>query len=432
MKNNDKSLTVEEVRQDIPLTEKYIYLDSGATTPVPKPVIEKMNEYLLEYGANIERGAYSIAHRATEEWDNARKDIATLLLNCKPEELIFARNLTQGANIVAFSLANKKIKYTHRSLIEEPPIIKWGKNSEIITTIVEHHSNILPWMRLAHQVKAKFKIIKNLPKTGEITVGNIMENITENTKLIALQHCSNVFGTINNVEKITKSIKKEYPDCLVYIDGSQGPGHMPVDVKKIKCDFYGFSGHKGPLGPPGTGGLYVRREIIERMEPIEIGGGIISNVLENEYHLREDYPSKKFDAGTPNIIGMIGLGEAARYVAKRIGLKKIHNHEMKLIQYLLEELPKINNLEFYGPRDITKKVGVITFNIKGWRSSDLTLALDDGWGILCRGGHHCALPAARWLGIEKEHGGSARISLHYFNTIDELDITLNALKELAQ
>jgi cysteine desulfurase/selenocysteine lyase len=425
-------LTVEDVRSEIPLTKKYIYLDSAATSLVPQTVINKMNEYLLEYGVNIERGAYFIANRANEEWDRARKDTANLLLNCNPEEMIFTRNLTQTSNIVAYSLINPKIKFDNNKIMEYDPIINWKKNDEIVTTIIEHHSNILAWMRLAYLAKCKFKIIKELPKNGEINSESIMNNLSDKTKFVAFQHCSNVFGTKNNVTEIVKSIKKEYPECIVYIDGSQGPGHMPVDVNKIKCDFYGFSGHKGPLGPPGTGGLFVKKEIIEKMEPLEIGGGIISDVSYDQYKIRKDYPSKRFDAGTPNILGMIGLGEGARYVSKRIGLERILNQEKKLIKYLLENLTEINGLEIYGPLELDKKSGLVTFNLKDWRSHDLSLTLDENWKILTRAGHHCALPASKWLGIKDKYGGNVRISVHYYNTINEIETAIDALKKLSK
>lgn len=424
-------LTVDQVRADIPLTEKYIYLDNAATTPVPLPVIKKMHEYLTEYCANIERGAYSIANRVTEEWDKARADIARLLLNCDPASMIFTRNLTQATNIVAYSLSHPFITVKNGRFERRKPLVKWRGGDEIVTTVVEHHSNILPWMRLAYDQKVKFKMIKNLPRTGEITVDAVLDNVSGKTKLLAFQHTSNVFGTINDVASIVREVKNKNPDCLIYVDGSQGPGHMPVDVYKMGCDFYGFSGHKGPLGPAGTGGLYVKRELISDMEPFELGGGIISNVTDTFYELRGDYPSKRFDAGSPNILGMIGLGEAARYVATRIGLNRIHDAEKKLMEFLIDEIQGVNGIEIYGPMEKSIKSGVLTFNLKGWNSHDVSLALDEKWRILTRAGHHCALPAIRWLGLDQPYGGNVRISLHYFNTFGEIEATVKALKELS-
>ncbi|MEM2109090.1 MAG: cysteine desulfurase [Candidatus Odinarchaeota archaeon] len=423
-------LSVDEVRADIPLTKKYIYFDNAATTPVPLPVIKKMEEYLIEYCVNIERGAYSIANRVTEEWDRAREDVARILLNCDAKYLIFTRNLTQATNIVAYALGNPPITVKNNSLTAKRPLIDWRSGDEIVTTIVEHHSNMLPWMRLAYYKKAKFKVIKNLPKTGLITLEAVLDNISSKTKFLAFQHASNVFGTVNDVKSIIKAVKDVNPECLVYVDGSQGPGHMPVDVEDMGCDFYGFSGHKGPLGPAGTGGLYVRKNIIEEIEPIEVGGGVIANVTEDYYELRNDYPSKKFDAGSPNILGLIGLGEAARYIS-RIGLKRIHEAERKLISYLISGLSKINGVQIYGPEEPELKTGVLTFNLKGWSSHDLSLALDEKWRILTRAGHHCALPAIRWLGINESYRGNVRISFHYYNTLDEIDLALNALKQLS-
>ncbi|WEU40920.1 MAG: cysteine desulfurase [Candidatus Odinarchaeum yellowstonii] len=430
MNSNNGYLTVEQVRADIPLTKDYIYFDNAATTPVPVPVIRKMEEYLREYCANIERGAYSIANRVTEEWDQARSDVARILLKCDPKNLIFTRNLTQATNIVAYALANPPLTVKNNRLISKRPLINWRRGDEIVTTIVEHHSNILPWMRLAYYKRAVFKMIKNLPKTGLITVESVLQNITSKTRVLAFQHASNVFGTVNDVKSIIKAVKEVNPDCLIYVDGSQGPGHMPVEVEDLGCDFYGFSGHKGPLGPSGTGGLYVKKEIIEELEPIEIGGGVIVNVAEDYYELRRDYPSKKFDAGSPNILGLIGLGEASRYIY-RIGLKRIHERERRLTEYLLSELSKIKGLEIYGPMESEYKTGVVTFNLKGWSSHDLSLALDEKWKILTRAGYHCAMPAIRWLGVDEVHKGNVRISFHYYNTFEEVDTAIEALKQLA-
>ncbi len=430
MDSADNCLSVDQVRADIPLTKEYIYFDNAATTPVPLPVIRKMEEYLREYCANIERGAYSIANRVTEEWDKARNDVARLLLKCDPKNLIFTRNLTQATNIIAYALGNPPLTVENRRLKSKNPLINWRKGDEIVTTIVEHHSNILPWMRLAYYKKAVFKIIKNLPKTGLITTEAVLENISSKTRVLAFQHASNVFGTVNDVKSIIKAVKEVNPDCLIYVDGSQGPGHMPVDVEDLGCDFYGFSGHKGPLGPAGTGGLYVKKDIIDELEPFELGGGIIVDVTEDYYELRRDYPAKKFDAGSPNILGLIGLGEAARYVS-RIGLKRIHERERNLTGYLLSEISKIKGVEIYGPVESELKTGVVTFNLKGWSSHDLCLALDEKWRILTRAGYHCAMPAIRWLGVDEAYKGNVRISFHYYNTFDEIAKAVEALKQLA-
>jgi len=410
--------TVEEVRNDIPLTKKYIYADNGATTPVPVPVINAMNEYFLEYCANIERGTYSIAQKASEKWNEARRNASKILLNCLPEEFIFTKNLTEAANMVAYALEHPLLNDGK----EQNPIVKWREGDRIVTTIMEHHSNFMMWLRLAKHLKLGFNPVK--PANDCRLLPELFDIIDEKTKFVAFQHVSNAVGTVHNVEEIIKRIKEKNPRCLVFVDGSQGPGHMPVDVKKLGCDFYGFSGHKGPLGPQGTGGLYVKKELIEKMEPMLLGGGVISDVSENGYSLADTY-SKRFDAGTPNIPGLIGLGKAAEYV-NEIGLRNIEKREKKLGRLLLNGLSRMKGIEIYGPDDDR---GTITFNIKGWRSHDVSLALDEK-NILTRAGHHCCIPFMRFLGIHEKYGGNVRVSFHYYNTEEEVEKITGAIREL--
>jgi len=424
-------LTPEEVRADIPIMQKYIYVDNAATTPVPIPVLEAIKEYVYDYPANIERGAYSIAAIASEKVDQAREDISKLLLNCGPEEFILTRNETEGGNFVAHALQNPLLNRETDGFYEGELPIKWMPGDEILCTIIEHHSNLLPWMRLAQHVKAELKIVYP-EKDGVLRPEDFIPLINEKTKLITFQHASNVMGTVHPVKEIIKQIKATNPEPLIFIDGSQGPGHMPVDVRTLNCDFYAFSGHKGPLAIPGTGGLYIRKGLIEYLDPAEIGGGVISDVTVSDYKLRSDFFSKRWDAGTPNIIGYLALGRAANYVAKEIGLKNIEMQELKLTELLMEEAQKIQNLEFYGPMSIENKSGIFSFNIRGWNSQELSLALDENWKILARGGHHCAIPAMRWLGIHDIYGGSARISFHYFNLESDVEEIIEALKILSE
>ncbi|NVM53640.1 MAG: aminotransferase class V-fold PLP-dependent enzyme, partial [Candidatus Helarchaeota archaeon] len=209
-------------------------------------------------------------------------------------------------------------------------------------------------------------------------------------------------------------------------------GHLQVDVKALDCDFYAFSGHKGPLSMPGTGGLYIREELIKNMDPEEIGGGVISDVTATDYKLRSDSYGKRWDAGTPNIVGYLALGRAAVYVARDIGIRNIQTQELKLMKILLEEVQKFKSLEFYGPSTLENRCGVFTFNIEGWNSHELSLAFDEKWKILTRGGHHCAIPAMRWLGIHDKYGGNTRVSFHYFNLERDVQKVLEALKVLCE
>lgn len=424
-------LTPEEVRADIPIMQNYIYVDNAATTPVPIPVLDAIKEYVYDYPANIERGAYSIAAIASEKVEQAREDISKLLLNCRPEEFILTRNETEGGNFIAHALLYPLLDRGMEGFYEAEPPIKWTPGDEILCTVIEHHSNLLPWIRLARQVKAKLRIVYP-EKDGVLRPEDFIPLINEKTKLVTFQHASNVMGTVHPVKEIIEQIKAINPEPLIFIDGSQGPGHMPVNVKALNCDFYSFSGHKGPLGIPGTGGLYIRKGLIENLDPAEIGGGTIADVTVSDYKLRSDSFGKRWDAGTPNIIGYLALGRAANYVAKEIGLKNIEKQELKLTELLMEEAQKIQNLEFYGPSNIENKSGIFSFNIKGWNSQELSLALDENWKILVRGGHHCAIPTMRWLGIHETYGGSARISFHYFNLESDVETIIEALKVLGE
>ena len=428
------SLSPADVRRHIPLTEKYIYLDNAATTPTPKPVLDAMMEYYVNYCANIERGSYNIASEATNKYDDARKIAAKLLLNADAAEFIFTRNFTQAANIVAYSLEHPLInRGPHGELIENEPILQWSKGDNNIFSNLEHHSNMLPWMRLAKRRGIAIKIVPFDKKTGRITAEELDQTIDRHTKFVALHQVSNVMGTIHPVKEFTKLIKEKNPDCLVLVDGSQGPGHMHVDVKRIEADFYGFSGHKGPMGPKGTGGLYVRSDLMERMEPEEIGGGTIggkNSVTTFDYELRSDELEKRWDAGTPNIAGLIGLGRAAVYVAKEIGLKNVEMREKMLTEQFLNGLAEMDKVEVYGPTESEYRSGTVTFNVKGLPAHDVSLFLSRCFKILTRSGHHCAIPAMCHLGIWDSYGGNVRVSFHYFNTFDEVNAVIQALKTM--
>ena len=427
-------LTPEQVRAHIPLTAKYIYLDNCATTPVPKPVVEAMLEYFYDYCANVERGAYSIASLANEKWDLARAKAAKLLLNCKADEFIFTRNTTEAICMVAYALEHPLLDRVNGSFGEQEPIIKWEKGDNIVFSELEHHSNMMPWIRLARHVGAEIKVVPFNRRTGQIEPSEVEKVVDERTKVLAIQHVSNVTGVIHPVEEFVKIAKEANPNCLVVIDGSQGPGHMPVDVKRIGCDAYAFSGHKGPLGPQGSGGLFVRSELLERMEPMEIGGGTIADVTTHDYKLRDDVLCKRWEAGTPSIACLIGLGRAAEYVAEEIGLERVRKREEELTEQFIEGLLDIPNVEIYGEtEDMSIKAGVVSFNIKGWSSHDISMALDNEFKppILVRAGHHCAIPACRALGVYERYGGTVRASFHYYNTPEEVEAALKAIRKLA-
>ncbi len=427
-------LTPEQVRADIPLTAKYIYLDNCATTPVPRPVVEAMLEYFYDYCANVERGAYSIASLANERWDIARAKAARLLLGCEPDEFIFTRNATEALCMMAYALEHPLLDRAGGAFKEHEPLVRWERGDNIVFSDLEHHSNMMPWIRLARHVGAEVRVARFNRRSGQIEPSALEGVVDKRTKVVAIQHASNVTGVVHPVEELVKVAKEANPDCIVVIDGSQGPGHMPVDVKRIGCDAYAFSGHKGPLGPQGSGGLYVRRELLERMEPMEIGGGTIADVTPYDYKLRDDMLSKRWEAGTPSIACLIGLGRAAEYVAEEIGLERIRAREERLTEQFIEGLLDIPGVEVYGEvEDISIKSGVVSFNIRGWDSHDVALALDSEFKppILMRAGHHCALPACRALGVLERYGGTVRASFHYYNTPEEVEQALKAIRKLA-
>ncbi len=420
----------EDMRRDLPITQQYIYLDNAATTPVPSPVVDAMIEYFEEFCANIERGAYSIAAKASEICDEAREQVAHRLLHCDEDEFIFTRNQTQAANFVAYSLEHPFLNRWNTGFKFAPPLVKWSPESKILTTLLEHHSNFMPWMRLAKHVGAQFHSIKPT-KDGQLLPEMFSEVVDENTAVVAFQHASNAIGTKHDVAGIIRKIKAANPRCLVFVDGAQGAGHLQVDVKALGCDFYSFSGHKGPLGPPGTGGLFVREELLRRMAPEEVGGGTIASVTADDYMLRNDHRARRWDAGTPNIIGLIGLGAAVKYL-NRIGIDRIAEHEHALTKHLLRGLQDIPSLHLYGPKeDMTWKIGAVCFNLEGWISHDVSLALDSQWKILTRAGHHCCQPFMHLLGILEQFQGNIRASFHYFNLYEEVDTLIEALKTLA-
>jgi len=424
-------LSVEKVREHIPLLNSCIYVDNGSTTPVPIPIMEAMNKYILEYCTNVGRGGYNLAVEATKNFDLARENIAELLLNCKMEELIFTRNLTHASNIVAYALEHPPLDRIKGMFEYGKPLVEWEKSDKIITTVMEHHANFMPWMRLAKNLGIELNIIEPT-RDGILLPETFLEAVDENTKFVAFQHVSNSMGTIHPVKEIIKAIKEKNPTALVYIDGSQGPGHLPVDVNDLGCDFYGFSGHKGPLGPPGTGGLFVKKDIIMKMAVMELGGGIVSDVTLNDWELLSDVPSKRFDAGTPNIVGFIGLGRAAKYVAQEIGLQAIKEREHLLTERLLDGIRGIKNIHIYVPEDSAYIGGTVTFNLDGWKCSELSSALAKEWNILTRAGHHCTIPLMRFLNVLDEYGGHIRVTFHYYNTEEEVDTIIEAIRALAE
>ncbi|MBO8174232.1 MAG: cysteine desulfurase [Thermococcus sp.] len=389
----------DDVRKDIPLTQEVIYFDNTATSLTPIPVVEAMNEYYLKYRANVHRGVHRLSQMATHKYEEARKIVADFL-GAKFEEIVFTKNTSESLNLVALGL-------------------EWKKGDKIVTTPYEHHSDLLPWQRVAKKYGAKLEIIEG-DDEGNLDLADAEKKI-KGAKLVAVQHVSNALGVIHEVEEIGKMAKEE--GAIFVVDAAQSVGHMEVDVRKLHADFLGFSGHKGTLGPTGIGVLYINEEMFDIFEPPLIGGGTIEDVELHDYKLTT--PPERYEAGTPNIGGAIGLAAGIKYIEK-IGLDKIEKQEHKLVKRTTEGLTELE-IPWYGPRNLKKHAGVVSFNVPPLHPHDVAAILDEH-NIMVRSGHHCALPVMKRLGIN----GTVRASFHVYNSIEEVETFLSVLEELVK
>lgn len=396
---NEKNM---DIRADIPLLNDLIYLDAASTTPTPEPVINAMNDYFHNFNANIGRGAYKTAVKATNKFENSREKIAKFINSAK-NEVIFTKNTTEAINIVAKG-------------------IEFKKGDSIIVPNIEHHSNFLPWLNLKKQ-GINLKIIK-ANKYGVIDSSDVEKAVDDTTKLITTTHVSNSIGSCQPIYEIGDIA--EANDVLYMVDAAQSAGHMKLDVKETKADFVAFPGHKGLLGPVGTGFLYCKSDIAEQLKPINLGGGTVSDVSEDDFKL-EPVPAR-FEGGTQNIAGIIGLGAAVDYV-ERIGIENIEKHSMELTKYMYEGINNIDNTICYGdPENIH---GILAFNIEGMNSHDVAKILDEIKNICVRSGYHCAIPAIKHVGADAL-GGTVRASVHYYNTKEEIDILVETVNEVSK
>lgn len=395
-------MDAKKIREDFPIFKNHpnlIYLDSAATSQRPKVVIDTLKEFYENYNSNIHRGVYSLSFEASRRYEEAHHKVADLI-NAEGREIVFTKNTTEAINLVAFAYA----------------LYNLNEGDEIVTTIMEHHSNFIPWQKIAELKKANLKIISLNKDTFELEFDEKI--ITEKTKIVALSFVSNFMGTINPVKEIVKIAREK--GAITVIDAAQAVPHIPVDVKDLGCDFLAASGHK-MLGPTGTGFLWGRKKLLEEMEPFMTGGGVIKDVTIKKSTWAEI--PWKFEAGTPNIAGGIALGEAAEYL-KKIGMGNIFEHEKKLTSYCLEKMKEIEEIELYGPLP-EKRVGVIPFNVKNADFHDIAGMLDSE-GICARSGRHCVHPLLNFLGIE----GSVRISFYIYNTQEEVDKFIETLKKI--
>ena len=390
----------KDIRKDFPtLNKKLIYFDNASTTQKPIQVINSLKEFYEKYNANVHRGAYSIAEKATYKYEKSRT-IVSQFINANNDEIVFTKNTTESINIISNSMSQKLIA-----------------DDEIIITEMEHHSNIIPWLMLAKKCNVKIKYIPLL-KSGKLDIDQLPSLITPKTKLISITHMSNVIGVINPIEKIIKIAHEN--EVKVLVDAAQSISHQKIDVKKINCDFLVFSGHK-ILAPSGIGILYSKKKILEELIPLMGGGQMIKEVTLNNF----TYNSIpwKFEAGTPNIAGAIGLGEAINYL-NTFDLKELHSYTKDLCDYLINKLKTIQGITLY-PSNLDTIGPVISFSLKNIHGYDLTKLLDT-YGICIRSGHHCAQPILNKYKVNSLN----RISLYFYNTKDEIDFFYEKLNKV--
>ena len=390
-------------KKDFPiLNEKQItYLDSGATTQKPEQVINAIDEYYKTTNANVHRGAYSLSVEATAKYEEAREKVARFINSPSAEQVIFSKNATESLNLIAYSYGMENLK----------------KDDEIVLSIMEHHSNLVPWQKVAKTTGAKLNYMY-INDEFEISDEEIESKITDKTKIVGITHVSNVLGTINNIKKIIKQAHKK--GAIVIVDASQSIPHMKIDVQDLDCDFLVFSGHK-MLAPLGIGALYGKKQLLNDMTPFLMGGDMIEYVHEQDTTFAP-LPNK-FEAGTQNIEGVIGLASAIDYI-ENVGYEKIAQIEQEVVSYAREELSKLDFLDLYITPNKQNHSAVISFNIKGVHPHDVASILDTN-GVCVRSGNHCAQPLMRYLGIDS----TCRASFYLYNTKEDVDKLVEALKK---
>jgi len=399
-------LNVQELRKDFPILKTGLtYLDNTASSLTPEPVLQKMLEFYRQYRANVERGIHRLSQKASEEYELAHAKVADFISARSDSEVVMVRNTTEGINLIANGL-------------------DWEKGDKIVTSVIEHHSNYIVWLRVQKRHDVDLEIVKPREPVaqGLLDPTDFKKSIDDRTKLVAVTHVSNVLGVITPIREIA-DIAHEH-GAYVLVDGAQSVPHIKVDVQRLECDFLAFSGHK-MCAPTGSGALYIREELAERVEPMCIGGGNIADVGLDYYKL--DKSPRRFEAGTPAIAETIGLGAAIDYLQK-IGMKNIEDYERVLTKRMYEGLNDIPTVEVYGPKP-EHKVAITAFNVGDLNPHDVALALDVSAGVMVRSGHHCALPLTKTI-IRKP--GTVRASAYFYNTEAEIDKLTSAVRELAQ
>ncbi|WP_430792588.1 cysteine desulfurase SufS [Bacillus subtilis] len=397
-------MNITDIREQFPILHQQVnghdlvYLDSAATSQKPRAVIETLDKYYNQYNSNVHRGVHTLGTRATDGYEGAREKVRKFINAKSMAEVIFTKGTTTSLNMVALSYARANL---------EP-------GDEVVITYMEHHANIIPWQQAVKATGATLKYIP-LQEDGTISLEDVRETVTSNTKIVAVSHVSNVLGTVNPIKEMAKIAHDN--GAVIVVDGAQSTPHMKIDVQDLDCDFFALSSHK-MCGPTGVGVLYGKKALLENMEPAEFGGEMIDFVGLYESTWKE--LPWKFEAGTPIIAGAIGLGAAIDFL-EEIGLDEISRHEHKLAAYALERFRQLDGVTVYGPEE---RAGLVTFNLDDVHPHDVATVLD-AEGIAVRAGHHCAQPLMKWLDVT----ATARASFYLYNTEEEIDKLVEALQK---
>ncbi len=403
------ALNVKKIRQDFPILKRkvmggkqLVYLDNAATTQKPLAVIDAISDYYSNYNSNIHRAVHQMAEEATIAYEETRQKVAKFINARHTDEIIFTRNTTEAINLVSYSWGRANV----------------SRGDKVVISEIEHHSNIVPWQILTQEKGAKLEYV-GVDDSGYLKMQEYEKYLaSKKVKLVSLSQMSNVLGTIVPIEKMIKmSHEKGIP---VLVDGAQSVPHMPVDVQKMDCDFMAFSAHK-MLGPTGVGVLYVKREILEKMQPFIGGGDMIKEV--HKYETRYNDLPYKFEGGTPNIADVIGFGAALDYLTN-IGMDRVREHEIEITKYALDKITGVKGVTLYGPPNAKDRGGVVSFNIGDIHPHDLATIMNDR-GVAIRSGHHCAQVLMERLDVS----ATSRASFYIYNTKDEVDTFIDALSE---
>lgn len=397
------------IKKDFPILSREInghplvYLDSGATSQKPSQTLVAERIYYEQHNANVHRGAHTLGDEATQLLESSRQKVAGFI-GAQTHEIIFVRNTTEAINLVAYSWGLDNLK----------------KGDVVVTTLMEHHANLVPWQEVAKRKGARVEVV-GLTEDGLIDQDDFVSKLKLNPKLVAFTHVSNALGTINPVKAMTKIAHKV--GALVLVDGAQAVPHLKVDVQDIGCDFYAFSGHK-MLGPMGIGVLWGRKEVLEKMSPFLTGGGMINEVYVD--HATYAPLPDKFEAGTPNVAGAVGLMSAIDYL-ERLGMESVREHDKNIVEYALDKFSKVTNLVILGPKNSEVRSGSVSFEYKGVHAHDVATILDSE-GVAIRSGHHCTMPLHNYMNV----AASIRASFNVYTTKEDIDKLIEALSKVKQ